>query len=78
MKSPWARREIGGEGGEGGGEEGKGRKKKPNSDAAADELSASLGQRLDASRRKWASRVRDRSRLCLIVFCMFERCLLEI
>ena len=52
----WARGEIGGEGGEGGGEEGRGRKKKPNSAAAADAFSASLGRRLDASRRKWASR----------------------
>ena len=42
----WARREIGGEGLEG----------KGTRPSDADEFSASLGRRLDASKKKWASR----------------------
>ena len=53
----WARREIGGEGAGG---ELKGKRPRSggggSSDAAGGEFSASLGRRLDASKRKWASR----------------------
>ena len=47
----WARREIGG------GEEGEGRGKEARTKTQSlDEFGASLGRRLDSSRRKWASR----------------------